>query len=131
MILVERMPTFSYDPSRGRFRNYLLTYVHRNALKRLRRKENKLLAEYNEGQLLKAEEEEGGIDPEPFDDEAWKLSLLEQGLAGLRRDPSLDTRTFEVFTAYVLKQQPVAQVAADFELSENAVYQIKNRVRCV
>jgi hypothetical protein len=33
-----------------------------------------------------------------------------------------------VFAAYALEQRPIADVAAEFGLKENAIYQIKNRL---
>lgn len=124
--LADRMKNFSYDRSRGRFRNFLLTFAHRNALKRLRRKSRKLEASLeNVGEPAEAVPDEG---TPLFDDEAWKLSLLQQAVESLRRDAELDAHTFQVFEAYVLKERPAAEVATTYGIKENAVYQVKNRM---
>ena len=54
--------------------------------------------------------------------------LLAEALSELRADPMLGEQTFAVFEAYVIQKRPVAEVAAEFGLKENGVYQIKNRL---
>ena len=60
---------------------------------------------------------------------AWKeaqLSILRRALKVVLNET--DPRTREVFTRVALEEGDPAQVASDFGLTANAVYQIKNRV---
>ena len=54
--------------------------------------------------------------------------LVEEALRRIQRDPKTKAETFEVFHAYVIAGNSVPDVARQFRLQENAVYQIKNRL---
>lgn len=129
--LMRILPEFAYDRNKGRFRNFLLTIVHRKSLAALRRvrRERESQVPWEDGD---------GVEPaKPFGEdraaesaaiEAWREVLLAEALGELRADPGLAENTFAVFEAYVIEKRPVGEVAAAFGLKENAVYQIKNRV---
>ena len=133
MVLMRRLPTFEYD-RRKKFRNFLLTIVHRKAVAALRGKRR------TEALPLDAPVEEGseplaerlaGADSPPFDEqdlERWEESLLAQALAELRHDPAFDRRTLDIFWAYGVEQKSPADVARQFAVKPNNVYQIKNRL---
>lgn len=129
--LMRILPEFAYDRGKGRFRNFLLTIVHRKALAVLRRarRERASRVPWDE------EHDDGTTDPfggnETAEAEAlnrWQEALLAEAMRELRADPTLGELTFAVFDAYVIEKQPAALVAANFGLKENAVYQIKNRL---
>ena len=53
---------------------------------------------------------------------------MEDALARLATNPPLGDGTYAAFRAYAIEGRPVAEVAAEFGLKENALYQIKNRL---
>lgn len=127
--LMRVLPNFTYDRRKGRFRNFLLTIVHRqslNALGRARR-ERATSAPWDDATGRHA----GPAASDSLEPEArlrWQESVLEAVLDELARDPRLGRETLAVFRAYVIAGRPASEVAAEFGLKENAIYQIKNRL---
>ncbi len=130
ILLMRKLPHFSYSPERGRFRNWILTLVYgkiRDARRRVRR-----LAEFpfpdSRGidPHLPEESYTGARDTEIEED--WRTALLEEALRRLRRNSRIQEGTLAVFEACVIQNLPVPEVAARFRLEENNIYQIKNRL---
>ena len=130
--LMRILPTFEYDPKRGKFRNFVLTIVHRRALKQFRRaqkyEEISLDATSGTGasinrQLASVSEE---VDAEA--EHMWKLSLYEQCLEQLKSDTEIDARTCAIFIAYAVEGRKPRELAREFGVKENNIYQIKNRI---
>jgi len=129
--LMRILPEFAYDRGKGRFRNFLLTIVHRKSLAMLRRARR-------EGETSIPWEANGEADSaDPFEADRvaeaeaighWREALLAEALRELRADPTVSERTLAVFEAYVIEKRRVDEVAARFGLKENAIYQIKNRL---
>ena len=127
--LMRILPEFVYDRNRGRFRNFLLTIVHRKSLAVLRRNARQREVAWTESVDRDAADflgDDGTADREA--QARWYDSILEEAIRRLRDDPRLGEKTFAVFEAYVIKHQPADKVAHRFELKENAVYQIRNRL---
>jgi RNA polymerase sigma factor (sigma-70 family) len=127
--LIRVLPEFAYDRRKGRFRNFLLTIVHRRAmcvLERSSRQRSLVWTDALEEKLSCLSGENDGPDHEAL--LRWRDSLLEEALRRLRDDPRLGENTFGVFEAYVIQRQPVEEVARKFGVSENAVYQVRNRL---
>ena len=122
--LMDKMEQFEYDPKRGKFRNFLLTIVHRKALRAMKR--TKKLAEFSiEGDERMIVDEH---DPAEEDEQRWKMSLLETCLDRLRADTALDPTTVEIFEAVAISGRKPREVAEQYNTNENNVYQIKNRL---
>ncbi len=132
--LIQKLPGFSYDASKGKFRNFLLTIVHRKALAALRRagKRQELSLDAGGGDdappLLDQMTDAAAVHPAAPDSELWQRTIYEEALQRIQRDPEVQPQTLEVFQAYVVMGEACADVAARFGLKENAVYQIKNRL---
>jgi len=132
--LLEILPRFTYDPSRGKFRNFLLTIVHRKALAARRRFMARRQVPYDEatheGGLAPAEvlADEQSPRPSQVFEEQWRESIQVEALRRVRDDPAVRGRTWEVFKAYVIDRKRAGDVAKRFGIAENAVYQIKNRI---
>jgi RNA polymerase sigma factor (sigma-70 family) len=124
--LMRELPRFAYDRRKGRFRNFLLTIVHRKAAKRWheRQRENRL--EGDAAPLLAPATHEPDLDEASL--QRWRESIFEEALRRVRSDSKIDGNTFAVFEAYVVHQQPVAEVAACYGLEPNAIYQVKSRL---
>jgi len=127
--LMRLLPRFVYDRRKGRFRNFLLTIVHRKSLATLQRAARNREVRWHEAMDLAppgTSREEPGADGEAK--ARWRDSLMEEAIRRLRAAPRLGENSFEVFEAYVLQGEPAAEVARKFGLSENAVYQVRNRL---
>ncbi|MBI5771419.1 MAG: sigma-70 family RNA polymerase sigma factor [Verrucomicrobia bacterium] len=123
--LMRILPGFAYNRDKGKFRNFLLTIVHRKSLTMLRRVRREA------HRHPRAVHEAADVADDPVAAEQivrWREALLAAALGRLRDDPTLDEGTFDVFRAYAIEQQSATAVAAQFGLRENAVYQIKNRL---
>jgi RNA polymerase sigma-70 factor (ECF subfamily) len=126
--LMRILPEFAYDPSRGKFRNFLLTIVHRKSLAALRR------AQRISATHVPWEESEAGGLGHPCEVDSgeaevrWREVLMAEAIRELRADQTIERKTLAVFEAYVIQKKDAAEVAACHGLKENAVYQIKNRL---
>ena len=108
-----------YERSRGRLRSWLygLARVH---LLRWRARGRPAEASLDE-------EDRAGPDPfEPAWEEEWRVAVLRQCLAVIRRE--VEPATLRAFQAFVLEERPAREVAAELGLSENAVFGAKRRV---
>lgn len=121
--LMRILPEFDYDRSKGRFRNFLLTIVHRKSLRALRRAKQQAdnVSAAGEADLVD-ESDQTMAEAELRWRESIKDTLIER-LRGL-----VDERTFAIFEAYVLQGQPATAVARVHGLPVNTVYQVKNRL---
>lgn len=132
LIVMRKLPTFTYDPVKGRFRNWLLSIVAnkvREARRRARAEQHVSLdAAPESGEALHEQLAADGATADAAVEDAWRQSLLEAALTRLLDDPHTKPETIAVFRATALEGRPVAEVAAQFGLKENAVYQIKNRL---
>ncbi len=132
--LMRILPTFEYRPEKGKFRNFLLTIVHRKVLAALRRAARAgeiSLDETTDGDGVALRDRlpsEGATTFETEDVHRWQQCLVERALRVIREDPGIDANTFGVFTAYVIDDRPCADVAEEFGENPNNVYQIKNRL---
>lgn len=126
--LMRILPDFVYDRNRGKFRNFLLTIVHRRALAMLRRNSRRSEVPWDAGRDEDSDafENSGSVANEAL--ACWRDTLLEEAIRRVRSDPRMGEYTFQVFEAYVVKRQPVESVAAAFGMNINAVYQIRNRI---
>ena len=130
--LVRRMPSFRYDPERGRFRDWLLTItlnlIRRHwrssaARERLARAYVQHVAEPN------VNGNGSGKSERPL--EQWwrdheRIRALQ--LAVDRAGSRVSSRDLDIFKRVVLERQPVADVAAEHGISANTLYGIKHRV---
>lgn len=120
--LVRQMPRFEYDPARGRFRNFVLTIVHRQAMALLRRRGRRPETPLPPGlEALPAT-----ISPQ--DDDRWEEALFDEAWTRLRRSGALQPKTVAAFEDYALRSLPADQVAKKYDLTANTVYQIRSRV---
>lgn len=129
--LMRQLPGFAYDRNKGKFRNFLLTIVHRKSLAALRRarRESESSAPWEESTAGDSGAQFSADDPSASVAVArWQESILETVLEELAVDARLGPETMAVFRAYVIQGRPAGEVAAEFGLKENAVYQIKNRL---
>lgn len=116
------LPGFRYDPARGRFRGYLFSVVRSLVLRRQREARAR-----PETAVAETGEREAGA---PAGDAARELMLETWALALARvlRAHAFTPNAKAVFRAHVLDDRPAADVADEFRMRPNAVYQVKDRV---
>ena len=122
LAVARALPGFRYDPARGRFRGYLATVV-RNLVLRRRREEA--------ARPEVAVSETGEREAAPATTDAERELMLEcwtLALARVLREHAFTPNAKAVFRAHVLDDRPAADVAAEFRMRPNAVYQVKDRV---
>lgn len=131
--LMRLLPDFRYDPLKGKFRNFLLTIVHQKALRTIRqlarRSEISADAPEQSGRTILdslAAEDKDAVGEQ--DEKRWRLCLMEQCLERLRKESRTQEKTFDIFFAYAVQNKSCKEVAQTFEVQENLVYQIKNRL---
>ncbi len=114
-------PRFSYDRSRGRFRDYLGVAV-RNAIRKLRTPDRALHTDPDS--LVQFQGPDVSLDERWEQD--WIQHHLRSALAKVRRQ--VDARSVEVFER-LLETGDVQAVAADLGIQTAAVQKIKERMR--
>lgn len=115
-----KSPTFSYDPSKGRFRSYLKTCAYHALRKRLG-KQAKL-----HGQSIDTIEAEHLSVEQEWND-VWERERLRLALEDVRQSMG-QTKTFHAFELYVVFDQPADQVAEKLQMHINSVYRAKEQV---
>ena len=122
LAVLSALPGFKYDPARGRFRAYLQRTV-RNAVMRFQRRR---MEEANTRQDFDSEAGRSLTGQQPDGElaiQVWSLAL-----ARVFRSGRFSPNTMAAFRRVALEDVPVADVAREFKLKPNAVYQIRNRI---
>lgn len=121
--LMRILPEFDYDRRKGRFRNFLLTIVHRKALRGLRQiRQSARLQAIGDTEVSDVADNENLAEAE----KRWRESIRDTLLTRLNH--GCDQLTLAIFRAYVLEDRPAAEVAQNHGVEINAVYQIKSRL---
>jgi RNA polymerase sigma-70 factor (ECF subfamily) len=126
------MPNFKYDPALGSFKTWLLLITRRRINDHLRKQYRRIkLAEPAPGETSKTARLERFPDPASLEfdaiwDEEWKRQLFDAALHRVKTQ--VDARQFQIFDCYVLKNWPVKDVAATFNVTPNQIYILKHRI---
>ena len=128
LAVTREMPGFRYDPARGSFKQWLATLTRRRVSDHLRR--------------VYREPPRAGVGPDTFEREGgsapardefaemwgqeWEQAVLRAAIADVRTH--VNPRHFQVFDYCVLKEWPVAQVAATLDMNAAQVYLARHRV---
>lgn len=116
--------SFEYRPERGRFRNYLARIVQ-NAIRRHFSRPNqpaqRLVTEMESVLAAPAEDATDALW-----EQEWVRHHFRQAMRQVKKD--FESRSVRVFER-LLDGAPVAAVAAEFELSTQAVHKVKQRIR--
>jgi RNA polymerase sigma-70 factor (ECF subfamily) len=120
-VLVEKLPTFQYDPERS-FRAWLRTLLMNRWRQHVRRRqlEQRVLDHTLTDEI--AEEEQT---PE-FEAEEYRRYLAGRALELMQAE--FQPSTWKAFWEFVVHDRPAAEVAAELGLSVNAVYLARGRV---
>jgi RNA polymerase sigma-70 factor (ECF subfamily) len=121
--LTKNMPTFQYDPAKGRFRSYLKTLVVRAVFRRFRQKRAQ------GGQVdIEAAVDEVVTDPqvEEIWNEEWRQYHLRQAMQTIAVEFNPADRA--AFDAYVGEGRPAKETAETLGMTVDQVYQAKSRI---
>ncbi len=113
-------PTFTYDPSRGRFRGYLKTCVVHLLARRAR--ERKLQIDGRPVEMV--DPADARIDAAW--ESSWQREQLERALEEVRKHYE-DNATFNAFLRVAIQGQDAREVATALGMSVDSVYQAKSR----
>ncbi len=116
--VLEALPRFEYDRTKGSFRGFLKTRVHRRVLDLHRRRRGAM-------ELDESMPEPGDAFAHWFEEE-WRQAHLEAALDKVRRE--VQPSTFQAFDLLVVRELPVEEVAAMLGQTPNHVCQSKLRV---
>jgi RNA polymerase sigma-70 factor, ECF subfamily len=123
VVLMRTLPEFLYDPAKGRFRNFLLTIVHRQTLRAHRRHKR----EQQRNETYSKEQDAHHSPPDREALLAWKEAILEAALERTIQSDEDAPKTIAIFRDYVLHHHPAPEVATRYGVEPNNVYQIKHR----
>lgn len=115
---------FRYDPKRGRFRNYLARIVQnaiRQHFSRPKGSEQRLATEMQAAIADPAEDTSDALW-----EQEWVRHHFRTAMRQVRRD--FEERSVRIFER-LLDGAPVTAVAAEFQLSTQAVHKVKQRIR--
>lgn len=119
LAVFENREVFTYDPSRGRFRNWLYAIVRQKIA--LRRRGEKEPAVLREGDI-----EDSATAPDQAWNALFEKNLLAVLLEVVRRE--VNPETYQAFEMTALHGLSGGEVARLTGLSRNAVYQARKRV---
>ena len=114
------LPTFVYDPSKGRFRGYLKVCTFRAVCRRHGKR-----VKFRAVPLEQVPDEDVQVDQAWRD--VWMQEQLNRAVEAVRQAYG-DNNTFRAFERFVIKGEPAAAVAADLGMPLNGVYKAKERV---
>jgi RNA polymerase sigma-70 factor (ECF subfamily) len=118
--LLKALPGFELDPSRGRFRTWLWQVTCNTAADWMRRRKRQGAAEERWRELR-----EGDPEPDDWAEEHFRR-VLEHALEQVRTEAQ--PRTWDCFERHILQARRSAEVAAELNLTANAVYVNASRV---
>ena len=130
LVVAKKMPEFTYDPTIGSFKNWLLLITRRRIDKQRKQRSPGVRSSFPEETPRTATVERvpdpAGFDLEVVWEEEWGKNLAEAAIARVKRQ--VKARQFQMFDLYVLKQWPVKEVARALDVSIGQVYVNKHRI---
>ncbi len=112
-----------------KFRRYLATLVRNELISRWRKRRSR-----GEGANVSLDDAASGVEAVVDSEVAatidakWRLARRYAAVQWTLAKTALSPQSKAVYRAYALEGRPIAEVAADFNLSRNSVSQIKTRV---
>lgn len=121
--LAKSLPGFRYDPSVGRFRDYLRRFVHNEVVRLVERNARAAEGAGDALEELAGAREDGG---DELWEAEWRAHHLRRAMA--RAESAFDPETLGVFARILAGESPEA-IAAGRGTSVGAVHKAKQRVR--
>jgi RNA polymerase sigma-70 factor (ECF subfamily) len=132
VVVAKQMPNFTYDPSIGSFKAWLLKLTRWKILDQIRKRKGAHLA------AMPAGDSSSGTNPiEKFADpksqeldavweREWQRTLLAAAVDNVKR--RVDPQKYQIFDFYVNKEWPPEKVAHGFGIPIGQVYLAKHRI---
>jgi RNA polymerase sigma-70 factor, ECF subfamily len=121
LLLFEKLPEFTYDPQKGRFRGWLRTVASNKLREKCRRRRETLVGE--NGALLERVDQD---DASSFWDEEFQSDLIRRAMFVMQRD--FETSTWKACWETAFRGRSAAEVADALGMSVGAVYVARSRV---
>jgi RNA polymerase sigma-70 factor (ECF subfamily) len=115
-----KLPTFVYDPCRGRFRGYLKVCTFRAAAKRFAR-DGKLKS------LPLSSLDEDALEVEQVWNDVWERQQLQRAMAAVK-EQHRDDKSWDAFEQNVVHGRAAQEVAEELGVSVSAVYKARDRI---
>lgn len=131
--VLKQMPKFTYDPSRGKFRSFLLRIVDcrmKDCIKRQQRYQAVHVSGSHDWVAL-AQDSHIDLPCQEWDD-LWENSLLLKALERVKK--KVEAATYNSFRLYALQKRPITEVRRTLVdrygivANNNMIYQHKHRV---
>jgi RNA polymerase sigma-70 factor (ECF subfamily) len=120
-LLLEKLPTFQYE-AQGRFRGWLWTVTLNKWRERWRRHPLPMVQADSQVSYDLA-----GPDPaQAYSEAEYQQYLVQRAIELMKGE--FQSSTWQAFWAFVVQEQPAAEVGRKLGISENAVYLAKGRV---
>jgi RNA polymerase sigma factor (sigma-70 family) len=130
ILVAGKMGGFRYDPAVDSFKGWLLYWTRKRiALAYRKRDRNRIesAADLDEQSLnLEQLPDPAGVDLEAVWEEEWARTLWEAAVA--RAKEQVAPKQFQMFHLYVVKEQPVTEVARVLGVTVAQVYLAKHRI---
>jgi RNA polymerase sigma-70 factor (ECF subfamily) len=132
--VVKHMPTFTYNPTRGSFKSWLLKMARWRVIDQLRKRvplnvKHRLHTDASattSTDTVEAVADPAGQSLDQYWEAEWQKNLAESALNNVKR--RLDPEKYQIYDCYVIKGVEAEKVAATFGVSVNQVYQAKHRI---
>lgn len=123
MSLTRRMPGFHYDPSKGKFRSYLMTVTVRAICKRQARKRGEVFLDH-------VEETSRAACSDHATEQAWEEEWRDYHLRQAMRTIAVEFNTVDrqAFQRYAIEGGDARQTAEALQISVDQVYRAKSRI---
>lgn len=121
--LARKLPTFTYDREKGRFRSYLAGLVNWRVMDRLRsgKRDAELKADF-----LAEARAATVVGDEEFAAREWQAAAMEEALRRMKSD--VRPEHYAAFVASAVEGQDAESVAKLYGLSRDNLYQIRTRL---
>lgn len=123
--LWKKLPDFRYEPDKAKFRSWLCTVI-RNTVVKYINSTNSRRARDEKSWKLTTENGEGSEELDTLMQAEWQTYVTNLAMERIRE--KFSAQSIEVFSL-TLEGKSVETIAAKFELKENSIYRINNRVK--
>lgn len=126
LTVFEQREVFCYDPSRGRFRDWLLTVVRNKVAEHRRRPSERVRGQGGDTQVELSHTASDDELPDELLEAAFEEAVLLMLLDLVRQE--VNPRTYQAFELFTLHELPAADVARTTGITRNAVYQARKNI---
>ena len=118
--LLDELPKFRYDAARHSFRGWLKTVTVNKCRERWRKR--------SPNSQIDPEAELAAVEEEVFWEQEYRDFLMQRAMEIMRNE--FETKTWRACLEFIVSGRKAADVAAELEMTEAAVYMAKSRVLC-